>query len=59
MKIASMIGGAFALGGGLVNLTDYLSGAEGGPVSSILLIAIGSSLLYAGYLGRQRKPMLD
>lgn len=60
MKIASLIFGALALGGGIIAWSDILNGAAGGsPTRATALAAIGVLFLVAGFWGRLRRPMTD
>ena len=55
MKIASLLAGALALGGGIVKFMDIADGAKDSSVAAITLSLIGLLLLGAGYIGRQNQ----
>ena len=55
MKIASLIAGAIAFGGGLINFSDAANGAHGSYVAAFFLCLVGFLLLTAGFIGRQKQ----
>lgn len=55
MKIASLLAGSLALGGGIVKFMDIQSGSKESYVATLLLSLIGLLLIGAGFIGRQNQ----
>ena len=55
MKIASLLGGSLALGGGIVKFMDIADGSHDSYTAALALSLIGLLLIGAGFIGRQNQ----